>query len=112
MKLVNKIITIAELKKMASVFHGLVKAVVDIKKGIMVVDADMHADLEKYLLDQGSEQDDLWGINLYPAQTGDSFIEFDSMINIRPRINNFSRGVEDAKIRKKIIAIVNRLVQK
>jgi len=93
-------------------FGGLVKAVVDIKKEEMVVDADMHADEEKYLLDKGSKQDDLWGINLYPEIEGDNFIEFDSIINIRPRLNNFSRGVVDKKIRSKIIKIVNKLVIK
>lgn len=110
MKLVDKQINIEELKKMSEVFHGLVKGVVDIKKRVMVIDAAMHADLEKYLLDRRSKQDDLWGINLYPDQKSEDFIEFDSMINIRPRINNFSRGVEDEKNRKQIIDIVNKLV--
>lgn len=110
MQLVDKSISIDELKKMSEVSHGLVKGVVDIKKGMMVIDAAMHADLEKYLLDYGSNQDDLWGINLYPDQKNEDFIEFDSMINIRPRLNNFSRGVEDEKIRKQIIDIVNKLV--
>lgn len=91
-------------------FGNLVKAVVDVKKGIMVIDAAMHADEEKFLLDRGSKQDNLWGINLYPEQTGDNFIEFDSVINLRPRQNNFSRGVDDEKVRKKIINIVNKLV--
>lgn len=113
MKLVNKSITIDELRKMSSrSFGGLVKAVVDIEKGVMVVDAEMHADQEQFLLEHGSKQDNLWGINLYPSEKGDSFIEFDSMINIRPRINNFSRGVDDKKIRTKIISIVKKLVKK
>ncbi|QQG44842.1 MAG: hypothetical protein HYW86_01655 [Candidatus Roizmanbacteria bacterium] len=93
-------------------FGGLVKAVVDIEKGIMVVDAAMHADEEKYLIDQGSKQDDLWGINFYPDLKGDDFIEFDSLINVRPRLNNLTRGIEDEMIRKKIIDIVNKLVKK
>ena|SRR5436190_22840665 len=111
MKLVDKNITRAELKKMSESFSGgLVKAVVDIKKEIMVIDAPMHADEEKKLLDLGSKQDDLWGINLYPDLTDDDFIEFDSMINVRPRLNNFSRGIEDEKLQQKIIAIVKKLV--
>lgn len=111
MKLINKSITIAELKITSSkMFGGLVKAVVDIKKGIMVIDADMHADEEKYLIEKGSKQDDLWGINLYPDLLNNNFIEFDSMINVRPRLDNFSRGVENGKIKQKIIAIINKLV--
>lgn len=113
MKLVDKKITKEELKKMSSrTFGKLVKAVVDIKKGIMMVDSGMHADEEKFLLDMGSKQDDLWGINLYPGITGDDFIEYDSMINIRPRINNFTKGVDNPEIRKKIIKIVNKLINK
>jgi len=113
MKLVDKNISLKELKQMSvQVFGGLVKAVVDIKKGIMVVDASMHADEERYLLDQGSSQDDLWGINLYPELQGSDFIEFDSMINIRPRLDNPSRGINSELIRNKIIAVVNRLVLK
>lgn len=112
MKLVDNSISKDELKKMSEVFSGgLVKAVVDIEKGIMIVDAPMHADEEKELLDLGSQQDNLWGINLYPNLTGDDFIEFDSMINVRPRLNNFSRGIEDEGLQQKIIAIVLKLVK-
>jgi hypothetical protein len=113
MKLVNKPITLLLLKKMASrMFGGLVKAVIDIKKEVMVVDGEMHADEEKYLLDRGSKQDNLWGINFYPNLKGEDFVEFDSMINIRPRLNNFSRGIEDKKIKQKVIIIVNKLVKR
>lgn len=111
MKLVDTPITKDELKNMSEKFSGgLVKAVVDIKKEIMVIDAPMHADEEKELLDMGSHQDDLWGINLYPDLSNDDFIEFDSMINVRPRLNNFSRGIEDENLQKKIISIVFKLV--
>ncbi len=113
MKLVDTPITIEELKTMSQrVFGGLVKAVVDIKKEIMVVDAAMHADEEAHLLKAGSQQDDLWGINFYPDIIGDDFIEFDSLINLRPRLNNFSRSVESKEVQQKIIAIVNKLVKK
>lgn len=113
MKLVDKAITFEELKKISTtMFGGLVKAVVDIEKEIMVVDAGMHADEEKYLMENGSKQDDIWGINLYPEQKDNNFIEFDSMINVRPRLNNFSRGIEDEKLKEKIITIVNKLIKK
>ncbi len=112
MKLIDKNISMSELKIMSKkMFSGLVKAVVDIKKEVMVVDADMHADEEKYLIELESKQNDLWGINLYPDQKDEDFIEYDSMINVRPRINNFSRGISDEKIKQKIIEIVNKLVK-
>ncbi len=96
----------------SKMFGGMVKAVIDIKKEIMVVDGALHADEEKHLLDLGSNQNDLWGINLYPDEKDEDFIEYDSIINVRPRLNNLSREVEDKLIRKKIIFIVNKLVKK
>jgi len=113
MKLIDKPTSKQELKKMnVTLLGGLVKAVVDIKKEIIIIDAAMHADEERYLLDLGSNQDDLWGINFYPNLAGDDFIEFDSMINLRTRMNNFSRSVDDENIRNKIKAIVNKLIKK
>lgn len=111
MKLVDKNITLDELKKLSErMFGGLVKAVIDVRKKLMVVDAAMHADEEQYLLSLGSQQDDLWGINLYPEVEGDDFIEFDSMINVRPRLNNFSRSIENKELQKEIRSIVGTLV--
>lgn len=112
MKLIDKTIPRFELKKMSERFSGgLVKAVVDIKKGIMIIDAPMHADEEKELLDMGSKQDNLWGINLYPDLLNEDFIEFDSMINVRPRLNNFSRGIDSKEIQEKIVSVVTKLVK-
>jgi hypothetical protein len=113
MKLIDKKISLLELKQMAKKMYGdLVKAVVDIEKEIMVVDGEMYADEEQFLLAKGSKQENLWGINLYPDLFEKNFIDFDSVINLRPRLNNFSRFVEDEKIRKKIVEIVNKLVKK
>ncbi len=113
MKVVEKKISILEIKKMAKKMFGiLVKAVVDVEKEIMVINAELHADEEQYLLQRGSKQENLWGINLYPEKDGDDFIEFDSMINLKPSQGNYSRGIEDWEIQKKIIQIISKLVQK
>ncbi|PIX91056.1 MAG: hypothetical protein COZ28_00770 [Candidatus Moranbacteria bacterium CG_4_10_14_3_um_filter_44_15] len=113
MKIIEKNISLGELDNMAKkTFGNLVKAVADVEKQIMAVDAELHADLEALLLEKGSKQKDLWGINIYPELEGDDFIEFDSMINLRPSQGNRSRGVEDAKIRSNIRTIVNKLIQK
>ena len=108
------IITLSELNDMAASMYGdMVKAVVDVERGILVVDSELHVDQEQVLLEQGSNQKDLWGINLYPQKYGsDGFIEFDSMINIRPRQQNMSRGVENEEIKKCIIDLVLRKVSK
>jgi len=92
-------------------FGDLVKAVVDVERVIMIVGVDLHADGEALLLEQGSRQQDLWGINLYPEKSGEELIEFDSMINLRPSQGNRSRGVNDPTIRQKIREIVNQLIQ-
>ncbi|TSC90577.1 MAG: hypothetical protein CEN92_449 [Candidatus Berkelbacteria bacterium Licking1014_96] len=110
----NKI-KISELKKMSKkMFDDLVKAVVDVGKEIMAVDAGMHVDQETLLLQKGSKQNNLWGINIRPQYIGDGdkMIEFDSMVNLRPSQGNRSRGVDDLKIKEKIIEIVNKLIIK
>jgi len=93
-------------------FGNLVKGVVDLEKGILAVDGEMHADLEEYLIKQGSKSENLWGINFYPDSKGEDFLEFDSMINLKPALGNRTRGVEDPAIREKIAALVKQLVKK
>ena len=101
-------ISVKELATMASSMYGnLVKAVVDLEQRLLVVDAEMHVDEEQFLLEHGSTQENLWGINLYPGRFGtDEFVEFDSMVNIRPRQKNMSRSVEDENIKKAILDLV------
>jgi hypothetical protein len=100
-----------ELMEMAkATFGDLVKAVVDIKLAIMAVDAELHADEEALLIENGSDQSDLWGINLYPELVDPDFIEYDSMINLRPSRGNRSRGVEDHEVRERIRKIASDLV--
>jgi len=107
----NSRIKLDELSKMAEdMFGDFVKVVVDVARDMMVVNAELHADEEALLIEQGSNQTDLWGINLYPALVGDDFVEFDSMINLRPSRGNRSRGVEDPAVRERIRRIVNDLV--
>lgn len=111
MEIIDKNITIDRLKTMSEKMFGqLVKAVVDIEKEIMVVDAEMHSDQEELLLERGSHQGSLWGINIHPYEDDDNFIEFDSMINMRPSWGNRSRSVEDSEIQEKIKKIVKKLV--
>ncbi len=103
--------SLGELRKMATdTFGDLVKAVVDVKLAIMAIDAELHADEEALLIDNGSDQNDLWGINLYPEMGGPDFIEYDSMINLRPSRGNRGRGVEDPEVRSQIHKIVADLI--
>ena len=75
----------------------------------MAVGGELHADEEATLIQDGSSQVDLWGINLYPEET-EGWVEFDSMINVRPAQNNRSRSVEDTELRARILQLIDRLV--
>jgi hypothetical protein len=107
MRIVEKI-TVDELHIMSEkMSEPFVKGVVDVTQRLLVVDAGLHSDEELLLLEQGSEQADLWGINLWPNSFGtDEFVEFDSLINIRPGQNNRSRSVEDPITQQLIYEIV------
>lgn len=107
-----KTISVAELAEMAKKMYGsIVKADVDAAKGVVLVDMGMHADGEAELMDQGSKQNDLWGINLHPDKFGtDEFIEFDSMINLKPSQGNMSKGVDDKAVKAKIVALIDGVV--
>jgi hypothetical protein len=105
-------VTKADLNEMAKQqFGDMVKAVVDVEQGIMAIGGELHSDEEAMLLEQGSLQRNLWGINIYPERPTSEWIEFDSMINVRPSGGNRSRYVERAEIRDAVTVIVNRLVQ-
>lgn len=84
----------------------MVKCVADIRRGLLAIDADLHADLEALLLQNGSAQEDLWGFNLWVEEEGEDFIEFDSLINIRSWQNNPSRDILNPEVRDSIKSIV------
>lgn len=110
-KIVENSISKSELEALAKgQFGDFVKAVVDIEKSIMAIGGELHADEEKVLLEQGSNQEDLWGVNFRFKADEDECIEFNSMINIRPSQGNRSRGVESEDVRKKIKMVVKVLV--
>ena len=111
-RIVRERLTRSELVTIASdQFGDMVKAVVDVERGIMALGGELHSDEEALLLDDGSSQSNLWGINLYPSADEADWIEYDSMINVRPSQANRTRGVEDAALRAKIRRIVNELVK-
>ncbi len=109
---INRPVPFEHLKELAQASFGdLVKAVVDVQRRVMALGGELHSDEEALLLERGSEQRDLWGINVYPELPPEDRIEFDSMINIRPAQGNRSRGVDDSNTRDLILRIVGELVQ-
>lgn len=110
-KIITAPISKNELKELAQEFFtDFVKAVVDIEREIMAIGGEFHVDCESILLENGCEQSNLWGINIYQEKPAANRIEFDSMINLRPKQGNRTRGVENEEIRKKITIIVNKLI--
>lgn len=113
MPILKNTINLDELKQIAQdTFGDLVKAVVDVDRELVAIDAELHSDLEVLLLEDGSRQESLWGINFYPELEQEDFIEFDSMINLRPSQRNMTRGVDSKDLQAKIIHIVDRWVQR
>jgi hypothetical protein len=113
MEILIEKIAVGRVREMAEkTFGNLVKAVVDVQRRVIAVDAELHADEEALLLQNGSRQQDLWGINIYPEMERNSpeFVEFDSMINLRPSQGNRSRGVDDKEMREKILSVVDQWI--
>lgn len=110
-RIISNVVSLSDLNKVAAErFGDMVKAVVDIEKEVMAIGGEMHADEESLLLESGSKQINLWGINIYPALPWPDMVEFDSMINIRPAIGNRSRSVDNEEIKKKIFEVVQKLI--
>lgn len=112
-KIIRKKITKAELEKIAKESLGdeMVKATVDIKREILTLGGGLHADGESLLLKDGSKQENIWGINIYPARSKDKRIEYFALINIRPLLGNRSMKIQNPKIKEKIRKIVDKLIE-
>ena len=95
-------VTSIQIQEMLAQYEDMIKIVVDIRRRILSGGGEMHADCESVLLDDGSEQDDLWGANWYPA---DREIIFESLINIRPRLGNRSILIQSEEIRQKVESV-------
>lgn len=95
------------IKSMLQEYETMIKIVVDIRQHILSGGGEMHADCESVLLESGSEQDDLWGANWYPAEER---IEFEALINIRPRLGNRSIILQDENLRKQVEEITRAIL--
>ena len=110
-KVIKDSLTKKALCNLAAEGYGeMIKAVVDLERQLLAVGGELHADAETLLLDEGSEQSHLWGINIYPAKTEAERIEFTSFINIRPRGGNRSLEIKDEILRRKIREIVSKRI--
>ena len=93
-------------------YQDIIKAVIDVQQEIMGIGGELHIDIQSILIEkEGSLGAETWGINLYPNKTGNDFIEFDSMINLKPNFGNRSRDIENEKVKSKIREIIKKLIQ-
>ena len=99
--------TPAQVQEMLQEYEGMIKIVVNIRSRCLSGGGEMHADCESALLEDGSEQDDLWGANWYP---GEQRIEFESLINIRPRLGNRNIVIQDENLRKQVESVTRELL--
>ena len=91
-----------QVQEMLQEYEGMIKIVVDIRRRFLSGGGEMHADCESILLEDGSEQDDLWGANWYP---GNQRVEFESLINFRPRLGNRNILIQDERLRKQVESV-------
>jgi hypothetical protein len=111
-KLFDKKFTKDDIRKIASLtFIEMAKAVIDINQKVIAIGGELHADAEAVLLDNGSRQPDLWGINLYPDKPSDHLIEYTSLINIRPSIGNRTQEISDSRVKNSIKQIVFEMLE-
>lgn len=111
-EIIRRAIPRARLARVAAAqFGDIVKAVVDVERRVMAIGGELHSDEEALLIEDGSAQANLWGINLYPGEPGDGWIEFDSLINVRPAQGNRSRHVDDPGLQERIRQVVAALTE-
>jgi hypothetical protein len=109
--IVERRIEPSELRRLTKRFFGdMVKLVVDVRRRVVAVGGELHADAERLLLESGSAQADLWGANYHPGQGREDCLEYTALINIRPARANPSMEILDPAIRAAIREIVFDLV--
>jgi hypothetical protein len=84
-----------------------IKLAVDVRRRTAAGGGVMHADCEAILLENGSQQEDIWGAD-WNSESGE--VSFEALINIRPRQNNRSMEILDPSIRAHVSEIVNELL--
>ena len=101
-------ISLEELKKLAKVFYvSMIKGVVDIEKEIITFGGEYHMDANVKILENGSIQKDVWGFNIYFDKPRDEWIEYTSLINIRPQQDSYSMEIYNEEIRNRMKEIIN-----
>ena len=97
-----------QMEEMLQTLSTYIKLAVDIQRGILAGGGVLHADCESALLEDGSNQEDIWGADWNPFSQQ---VTFEALINIRPRQNNPSLEILDLTIRKRVAEITHQLLR-
>ena len=100
--------TPSELEDMRTEFGSFIKLAVDLQRRILAGGGELHADCEQALLQDGSQQEDIWGGDWFPDLQE---VGFESLINIRPRRDNRSLELQSPALRQQFEVIVRRLLE-
>ncbi len=103
----DKQATPEQIAEMLQEYEDMIKIVVDIRRRVLSGGGEMHADCESVLLEDGSEQDDLWGANWYPTEER---IAFKSLINIRPRLGNRNIVIQSQELRAAVEGVTREIL--
>lgn len=95
-----------QITEMLEVHRFYIKTVVDIRRQILAGGGEMHSDCEAVLLDNGSQQSDIWGASWNSISQE---IFYESMVNLRPRQNR-SMQILDVAICEQVKQIIDRLL--
>ena len=112
-KIVEDNISVDELMELSKeTYYPMIKGVVDIKNEVIAFGGEYHMDANNVLLEQGYSQNNIWGFNVYLNKNDDreSWIEYMSLINIRPLQNNLDMEIQDQTIKDSIKNIVNKKI--
>ena len=111
-RIVKDKISKSELEELAKEFYvEMVKGVADIEREIIALGGEWHMDSNQVLIEDGSKQSDVWGFNVYINKPKKEMLEYNSLINIRPKLGNISMEIESEEIRNKIFEIVNNFIE-
>ena len=111
-KIVENKISLQELRELAEEFYTImIKGVVDIEKEIIAFGGEYHSDANKIIIENGSQQGNVWGFNVYFDKPRDSWIEYTSLINIRPQAGNTEKEIQDGNLRDKMRTLINKKIE-
>lgn len=100
--------TSQEIREMLEVYGDYIKLAVDVERNVLAGGGKLHADCEAVLLEDGSDNDNIWGADWYPSS---QTLEYEAMLNIRPRLGNRSMYLQNPELRNKIAQITDALLR-